>query len=122
MKNLMNIHTGSVQTEEDWKADYLSSDSETFGQSWEEWSKDLVEVVKQGDFDSKVISNFLDFLTDNMRSFFDFQACMEDLRSSHNTKGFNMEQAHYELSSHETKSGKPEIFNYQLTQQEWVEV
>lgn len=45
MQNLMNIHTGSVDTQENWMAEF---DSQDLVKTWGEFSKDLVEVEWSG--------------------------------------------------------------------------
>lgn len=44
---LMNINTGSVDTYDNWKAEWetaIKNDCTVL--SWEDWSRDLVEVIK----------------------------------------------------------------------------
>lgn len=46
MRKLMNPHTGSVDTIENWKSDYLLRYHEEYDISWEEWSADLIPVYE----------------------------------------------------------------------------
>jgi hypothetical protein len=52
---LMNIHTGSVDTKENWESDYLdaikSNEIEERGFNGDPWDKDLIEVIhKNGEW------------------------------------------------------------------------
>ena len=44
MTYLMNKNTGSVDTLENWGDDYLADANYT----WEQWSRELIEVTKDG--------------------------------------------------------------------------
>jgi len=48
---LMNIHTGSVDTEENWLSDYNSMSAEAWGSQDFNDEGSLVQVVKDGDGD-----------------------------------------------------------------------
>ena len=50
---------------------------------------------------------FEDFLNENMKQFFDLNACYDDLELAVNS-GSNS----YELKSYETKSGRPETIDF----------
>ena len=56
-------------------------------------------------------NDFKQFLKDNLKKDFEninFEAYCEDLEQQYYNNGFR----HYELSKFESKSGKPEIFDY----------
>lgn len=51
---LMNTHTGSVDTYENWLCDYEAYKSEDGQDTWEEWGVSLAEVEEVEDEDGEI--------------------------------------------------------------------